>query len=242
MKRTTLPPTVDGGSRNYYVYMYFLLDGSPCWVGKGSGYRFRSHLWSPEYTKTNKDLLKLLQGAKDLGTELPVVIIRDNLTEDESFEIERLLIEAIGCRRDATGPLVNYTKGTKHDAITREKMRQANLGKKRTPEARERMRQAKLGTHQSTETIEKRLKWAPGSRWINNGTRNERLPQDEELPEGWSFGRCGTSLKGMVWITDGVRNRRLPPDDPIPDGWRKGYVADFTARGAATAARRPSRE
>jgi len=214
----------------FYVYVYFLPNGDPCWIGKGSGDRYKAHLWSsPEHNKTNKDFLALLQNARDLGVELPVVIARANLTHREALDLERLMIEVVGCRRDGTGPLLNYAKGQAADQEAREKMRIANVGKKRSPEAREKMRQAKLGKKQSPDFIRKRMVWAPGSRWITDGTRDQRLVAGAPMPEGWTTGRAW----GGKWITDGTRNRRTSEEVP-PDGWWFGRSGDFREKISMT--------
>lgn len=87
----------------FYVYVIFFVDGTPCYVGKGKGNRCESH-----FKRThNRYLHRLIQ---KYG-QLPVVIIRENLTECQAFETETAFIRAIGRRDTGTGPLLNFTDG-----------------------------------------------------------------------------------------------------------------------------------
>ncbi|SRR6266576_561642 len=87
----------------FYVYIYFRPNGSPCYVGKGSGNRWKYHFCQPR-----NPWLENILGTSPKG--LPVVIVRDRLTEDDAFALEIALIAAIG-RRDDGGPLVNMSGG-----------------------------------------------------------------------------------------------------------------------------------
>ena len=86
----------------FYVYIAFRLDGSPCYVGKGKGKRYLSHLRRSH----NPWLRRIVAKA---GGAIPIVVIRSGLSEPEAFEIEVALIRAIG--RKGSGPLVNMTDG-----------------------------------------------------------------------------------------------------------------------------------
>jgi hypothetical protein len=90
--------------RDFYVYIYFRLNGIPCYIGKGSGLRWRRHNWN-----SGNPHLKAI--AKQARGKLPVIIIRDGLTADEAFAIEVAFIAAIGRADLGTGPLVNLTDG-----------------------------------------------------------------------------------------------------------------------------------
>lgn len=123
---------VTTGDVIFYVYVIFRLDGSPCYVGKGKGNRYRR---TPRHSK-NPHLARICRNS---GGYLPTVIIRSNLTEPEAFEIERAFIAAIS-REAHGGPLVNLTDGGEGpsglscSAETRLKISVGNKGKKRAPE------------------------------------------------------------------------------------------------------------
>jgi hypothetical protein len=90
-------------SREFYVYVIFRPDGRPCYVGKGQGGRWEVHFRNAR----NKHLSNIVAKA---GGELPVVKVREHLTESEAFETEVAWIAALGRKKDG-GPLVNATDG-----------------------------------------------------------------------------------------------------------------------------------
>lgn len=152
-------------SCSFYVYVLFRPNGFPCYVGKGTGNR-----WCDWDRGGNPHLRNIIAKA---GGKLPSVIVRDDLTEAESFAVEVALIAAIGRKKDG-GPLVNLTdggegvsglrhsvetrakisligKGRRHTAETRAKMAASHKGKKRSDEARANMRAAQKGRTVSEE-------------------------------------------------------------------------------------------
>ena len=145
------------GARKFYVYVIFRMNGAPCYVGKGSGRR-------TEYTCARTPNLHLKRIYQAANGKLPIVRVREGITEREAFDTERALIAAIG-RKAHGGPLVNLTDGGEGvsglvwtpemraakaigvarrwlDPDYREKMARANigskhnLGRKHTPEAK----------------------------------------------------------------------------------------------------------
>lgn len=149
----------------FYVYLISRTDGRPCYVGKGSGRRLSFHSWAAKNgCHPNHHLASIIRNA---GGSLPIVKLRDNLTEIEAFAAEREIIASIG--REPNGPLVNKTdggegpSGMSHSDVNRELFRKLHtgnkycVGHKASPESRAKMRAAKLGSTQSPETIEKRF-------------------------------------------------------------------------------------
>lgn len=111
----------------FYVYVIFRpWDGSPCYVGKGKGDR-----WRQFGARSNRHLLRIIAKAQRLGLDLPIIKVRENLTEAEAFQTERAFIAAIG--RGKRGPLVNLTdggegvSGLKHSEKTKQKSREEKL-------------------------------------------------------------------------------------------------------------------
>ena len=81
--------------RKYYVYMYLREDGTPYYVGKGTGYRAYS-----------KD--RTIKPPKDLSR---IIFHAQNLTEEEAFAIEIEQIKKYGRVNNNTGILRNLTDG-----------------------------------------------------------------------------------------------------------------------------------
>lgn len=82
-------------SAQYYVYLYLRENGTPYYVGKGSGNR----AWS-----TNK-LINLPVNRNN------IVIVAKNLFETEAFMLEKKLISTYGRKDIGTGILRNLTDG-----------------------------------------------------------------------------------------------------------------------------------
>ena len=86
--------------KEFYVYVMFKPNGSPCYVGKGSGGR-----WAIKDRSYNTHLMRIIKKYGELAT----VKVRSGLTEEEAFQVEIALISAIG--RSPYGPLANLTDG-----------------------------------------------------------------------------------------------------------------------------------
>lgn len=84
--------------RDFYVYVWYRGDGTPCYVGKGHGNRWRSALKSH-----NRWLRRIL--SKD-GDSARCFVTLSRFSEREALALERRLIHLIG-----RPPLVNYTDG-----------------------------------------------------------------------------------------------------------------------------------
>jgi hypothetical protein len=132
-------------SSDFYVYVLFRTDGSPCYVGKGCGDRWLNH----ERKKCENPRLARIISLSD--RELPKIKIREGLSNDDACALERLFISAIG--RGRKGPLVNMSDGgegatgAKMAEETRLKISRANKGRKFTPEHRARIGEARRTFH-----------------------------------------------------------------------------------------------
>jgi len=113
---------------DFYVYVLFRLDGEPFYVGKGRGRRWKFHATAASRERSHKAAIirQIVQTCA-----VPMVKVRDGLTEREAFETEIALIYAIG--RQPFGPLTNCTDGGEGQAgasaETRAKIAAARSGK-----------------------------------------------------------------------------------------------------------------
>lgn len=80
----------------YYIYSYLRKDNSPYYIGKGKEQR--------AYTKGRNEV----RPPKDKSR---VRILKNNLTEQEAFEVEKLYILMFGRKDNGTGILRNKTDG-----------------------------------------------------------------------------------------------------------------------------------
>ena len=81
----------------FYVYQYLRENGTPYYVGKGSGDRAWKK-WSKKDIKPPQDSSR-------------IIIVRDGLNEQEAFDLEKNLISEYGRKDLGTGILHNKTDG-----------------------------------------------------------------------------------------------------------------------------------
>ena len=121
-------------ANNFYVYAHCKQDGSPYYIGKGRRDRYletrgRSNFWRKCADKHG----------------INPIFIAKNLTEQEAYSFEKILVEKLGKRTDATGILVNIVDGgrgvigLKHSDESKAVMSIKHTGKKLSAEHRKKM-------------------------------------------------------------------------------------------------------
>jgi len=151
---------------NYYVYQYIRKDGSPYYIGKGKDNRaYINNRSTPKPPEIDR-----------------IQLIKENLTEEEAFDLECNLIALYGRKDLGTGILRNLTNGGEgvSGRISRpesiQKRIEKNSGKKRTIEQKERMRQAQL--NRKSKTREEKI--AIAKRISENRKGKGTSPKSEE--------------------------------------------------------------
>jgi hypothetical protein len=165
-------------SREFYVYLIFRPDGRPCYVGKGQGGRWLRHFQKAG----NPWLSRIIAKA---GGDLPIVKVREHLTESEAFETEVAWIKALGRRKDG-GPLINATDGGEGvsglvfspEALA--KMSKATKFHMQNPERRARMSEAAKARLASPET-RARMSEAAKAQWESPEARARMLETSKAM-------------------------------------------------------------
>ncbi len=93
---------------DFYVYVLFRWNGTPMYVGKGRRRRIDQHRSPAFHRKSSHKDRTIAKTLRILG-DLPRVKLREGLSNEESQEIERALISALG--RYPNGSLLNGTDG-----------------------------------------------------------------------------------------------------------------------------------
>jgi len=208
----------------FYLYVVFRSNGTPCYVGKGKGDRWKAHLkWSH-----NKQLRVIFDEDQKLN---PIAIIRDNLTETEAMEYEKVFIKILGRKDKNEGPLVNLTDGGEgyaggvHSEETRKKQSLAHKDFIFTDEHRSAISRALIGRTMTPEWIAKRVAKIRGKPSWNKGITTGHVPWNKGLTgyknPPWTEERkraASERLKGVVpeaacAATRGTKRPRGPMSD-----------------------------
>jgi len=76
-----------------YDYGEFHFDFEPFYVGKGKGVRWLNHLRWAENKINNSYKLNKIRKIQSLGLEPKIIKYKENLTEEEAFDLEKKLIK-----------------------------------------------------------------------------------------------------------------------------------------------------
>lgn len=179
-------------------YVYTLTDprkdDEPFYVGKGIGYRARSHL-RPSARDQNNFKMAVIKAIRAEGLEPGIKILEDNLEEQIAFQCESTLISRYGRRVDGSGCLTNLTlggdgsSGYRHTEDTKEKMRKP---KNRTLPSR---RQSEETKAKISESLIGKPSRALGYRWTEE--------QKAQLSARQVGRACPTKGRKRVYRDDG---------------------------------------
>lgn len=126
--------------RRFYTYAYLRSDGTPYYIGKGTGYR----IFAPHHNCS----------VRRPRNKCRIIFLKTGLTEEEAYRHEEYMINILGRKDLGTGMLRNLSNGghggKAPSPSTREKLRAARLsmqcprtGKKHTEETIEEYRKAR---------------------------------------------------------------------------------------------------
>lgn len=213
------------GEKRFYVYT--LSDsrtGEVFYVGKGTGKRASHHTrnYALERGKNKHKINKINKIRRNGGTVI-ASRVKDNITEDRAFELEKFLIEEIGF-----DDLTNMTKGGRGGSLSeemKENLRQHNLGKELSEETKQKLSEALSGREVSEET-------------------RRRMSEAEPLRGEEVGGAILTKQEAseVLWLTEETMYRYI--DIGILYGASKGVVQDIANRLSWTHVnpRRPPQE
>ena len=82
----------------------------PFYIGKGKGQRVSAHFW-PQNLENKSHKSNRINKIHSSGLDVYYQFVRENITEEIAFKLERRLIELIGRSMFDKGPLTNKTEG-----------------------------------------------------------------------------------------------------------------------------------
>jgi len=146
----------------HYVYAYFEPGcEKPFYIGKGSGQRAFQHTCNCRVAKTRTYFYNKLRNLLRQGVKPQIILLQEDMTEADAFELEKWLIKFFGRSCDG-GCLCNHTTGgeggggyTRCTRVTekeRKNRSDAQLGRKFTAAHRGNISKAHTGTKRSMES------------------------------------------------------------------------------------------
>ena len=176
-------------NNTYYVYAYLRKDGTPYYIGKGSGQRaWVQHRYQNKGVWTPKDHNR-------------ITIVFDNLLEIGSFLLERKLIKWYGRKNNKTGMLLNKTDGgegvagIKCSLETLKKKSEAQLGKTRSDYTKLQISLSSKGKPKSEKHCLNMSKSMKGRTPWNKGLNKETDPRIAQYAETKSIQQTGKKLR-----------------------------------------------
>lgn len=147
---------------DFYTYAWLREDGSPYYIGKGTGNRaYRSHR----------------RGDKQMSAppRHRVLFLKKDITEFDAYKHEMYMVSHYG-RKDEGGILINMTAGG-----------EGTSGRKPTDYCIERTKETNTGRTFTAEQKKKVSEQVSKRKWWNNGVKDKHTI---ECPgEGWVLGR-----------------------------------------------------
>ena len=196
----------------YYTYAYLREDKTPYYIGKGKGNR--------AYRRRDK-------GIKPPQDNSKILILKQNLTEEESFRHEVYMIAVFGRKDLGTGILHNKTNGG--DGVsgsvvsdeTRRKMSEALKGKPRSKEIRRKISESHKGKTHSEESRRNMSESQKGKTFSEETKRKLSESQKGKNHSEETRRKMSEARKGKKWWNDGCGNCKMMLECP-GDGWRLG--------------------
>lgn len=184
---------------DYYIYAFFRENCEPFYVGKGRGYRWRTHFRDAKNKKLSYHHLNIIRDMLNRGIDVPVVKLHQGLTNKQAVEYEIALIAAIGRRRDG-GLLANLTTGGEGfiglPPESRAKQAAALRGRKASPETKAKMSAARLGRGFSPERNKKVSIAKLGKKFTREARANMSAAKKLQAKKGLIVANLGTRMLG----------------------------------------------
>jgi len=178
---------LDNDELEFYTYAFLREDGTPYYIGKGSGMRYK--------VKTGRMI-------PPPEKESRIIKLKENLTEEEAFRHEIYMIAVLPNLRNLTSGGEGVS-GLKHTDKTKRILSE----KAKRPRSEE-------SKKKQSETIRKRGNHFQGKEHTEEARAKMRKPKNNR--KGYSLDwkeRQRQNQLGRIWVNDGVRNYKIHPEE-----------------------------
>ncbi len=156
-----LDPTKNGS----FTYKEYAFTNEPFYVGKGTSTRLNNHL-QEKRLNDNSEKSNKIKNLISLGLKPIILKIKENLTSNDAYLFEGLIINAIGKKNDGRGPLLNKMGSCEnglatHSIETKRKIGLKSRGRKHSISTKEKCRLSKLGKNNPTYKTGKYCDYKP---------------------------------------------------------------------------------
>ena len=196
-------------NRRFYTYAWLRENGTPYYIGKGSGRR----AWKQSGRA----------GKAKKPPEHRILILKKNLTEEEAFRHEIYMIAIYGRVDKGTGILHNYSDGgeglSNPSPEVIQKIKESRKNYKHSPKTIAKIKEAAKNRRRPTEEENKRN---------SERNRGERNPRFGSVVTEETRHKIGKSHKGRKWFRSPDDEREtLCFEGEQPEGWMAGRKTSF---------------
>jgi hypothetical protein len=199
-------------ANRFYTYAYLRKDGTPYYVGKGTGRRWK----------------------KQHNVKVPprerVLFLKRNLSEEEAIRHEVYMIAVFGRKNNGTGILRNLTdggdgtSGYSHTEETKLSISNSLSGRKFSEERINNISKALKGRQVWNKGLkgDPRVRGPEGKKWWINSNGEKSLSFESPGPD-WELGYPGLQ-KGKRWWTNPQTGKTTMSTDSPGDEWVLGRI------------------
>jgi hypothetical protein len=173
------------------------------------------HLKGRKHTQEFKDYLSKLYTGRPISEEQKEKLRQANLGKKRTPEFCKTISERQKGKK--------ASEQQKQRMSESQKIRWSQLTPEEISAFAKKISEKQKGRRRTKSEKQNLSQFFTGSIYINNGTINQRIRYDEQMPEGFIKGRLPYKEK-YVWINNGIENVKVKDGLEIPLGYKRGLL------------------